>query len=73
MKTFTDDKINATQKLTFELGGLGNNMRTGENAGLEQNLLFLQCSQELSFSGLFNYLPHKPDFKRPRERSPLKT
>ena len=52
MKAFTDDKINVNEKLKFVTGKVENLVRKGENAGYQHFLLFPQCFQKLSFSGL---------------------
>ena len=52
MKDFADDEINVTKKLNFILGKVKNIVGKGENAGYQHFLLFLQCYQKLSFSGL---------------------
>ena len=45
LKAFTDNKINVTQQLKFELGRVENIMGKGENAGYQHFLLSssLQC------------------------------
>ena len=50
LKTFTDDKINMTEKFKFVLGGVENIVGKGENAGYQHILLFLQM-----FSKSFSY------------------
>ena len=49
LKTFTDDKINATEKFKFALGRVENIMGKGENSGYQHFLLFQQCFQKASF------------------------
>ena len=52
LKAFAEDKISVTQKLKFKLGRVENNVGKGENAGYQHFLLFPQCFQKASFSGL---------------------
>ena len=52
LKVFADNKTNATQKLKFVLGRVENIVGKGENAGYQHFLLFPQCFQEATFSGL---------------------
>ena len=51
-KAFADDKINVTDKLNFILGRVENIVGKGENADYQHFLLFPQCFQKLSLSGL---------------------
>ena len=53
LKALAGDKINITQKQKFLLGWVENIVGKGENAGYQQFLLFPQCFQKASFSGLF--------------------
>ena len=52
LKTFEDDKINMTKNLNFSLGRVENIVVKGENAGFQHFLLFQQCFQKASLSGL---------------------
>ena len=52
LKAFTDDKLDVTPKLKFGMGKVENILGNGENAGCQCSLLFLQCFQRPSFSGL---------------------
>ena len=52
LKAFADDKINVTHKLKFALARERNIVRKGENAGHQHFLLFPQCLQNTTFSGL---------------------
>ena len=52
LEAFADGKINATQKLKFALGGVENIVGKGKNAGYRHFLLFPQCFQKATFSGL---------------------
>ena len=47
LKAFADNKINGTQKLKFDVGGVENTVGKGENAGYQHFLLFPQCFQRL--------------------------
>ena len=51
-KAFADDKIDGTEKLKFVLGRVENIVGEEENAGYQHFLLFPQCFQKTSFSGL---------------------
>ena len=52
VKAFADDKINVTEKLKFVLGRVENMVGKGENAGYQHFLLFPQCFQKDSYTGL---------------------
>ena len=53
LKAFADDKEKKKKKkLKFALGRVENIVGKGENAGYKHFLLFLQCFQKASFSGL---------------------
>ena len=52
LKAFADDKIKVTEKLKFVLGRVENTVGKGENAGYQHFLLFPQCFQKASFSGV---------------------
>ena len=51
-RAFAENKSNVTQNLKIVLGRVENIVGIGENAGYQHFLLFLQCFQKLSFSGL---------------------
>ena len=51
-KAVTDDNVNVAQKQKFCLGWVENIAGKGENAGYQHFLLFPQCFQKASFSGL---------------------
>ena len=50
-KAFADDKVNATQKLKFNLGRVESIVGKGENAGYQHFLHFPQCFQRVLFQG----------------------
>ena len=52
LKALADDKINAIKPLKFVLGRLEKIVGNGQNAGYQHFLLFPQCFQKASFSGL---------------------
>ena len=52
-KVFADDNSNVYQKLKLALGRVENIVGKGENAGYQHFLLFPQCFQNPSSSGLF--------------------
>ena len=52
MKAIADDKINVTQILNFDIGRVENIVGKGGNAGYQHFVLFPQCFQKPSFSGL---------------------
>ena len=52
MKAFADDKINEAEKLNFVLGRIENTVGKGENSGSQHFLLFPECFQKSSSSGL---------------------
>ena len=52
LKAFADDKINVTEKMKFVYRKIENIEGKGENAGYQHFLLFQQCFQNTSFSGL---------------------
>ena len=52
LKAFAVDKSNLTEKLKFVLGKVENIVGKGENAGHQHFLLFPQCVQKTSFTGL---------------------
>ena len=52
LKAFADNKININKKLKFDLERIENILGKGENAGYQHFLLFPQCFQKFSFSGL---------------------
>ena len=49
-KAFADVKINGTQKLKFDLGGVKNIVEKGENADDQHSLLFPHCFQKVTVS-----------------------
>ena len=49
---FAEDKINSAQRMRFVFHRVGNIVGKGENAGNQHFLLFLQCIQKASLSGL---------------------
>ena len=51
LKTFTDDKINATQKLKFVMAWAENIVGKEENAGYQHFLLFQQFFESFLFQG----------------------
>ena len=53
LKASSDDKINVTENLKFDLGKAENIMGKGQNAGYQQFLLFRQCFQKLAFPEVF--------------------
>ena len=56
MKAYADDKINVTQTLKCAMGRTENTVGKGENAGLQHFLVFPQCFQKATFSGLLKVL-----------------
>ena len=52
LKAFADDKLNLAEKLKFILGRVENIMGKGENAGYQHFLIFPQCFQKASITGL---------------------
>ena len=52
LKALADDKINVTEKLKFDLERVENIVGKGENAGNQDFLLFPQCFQRASYTGL---------------------
>ena len=52
LKAFADDKINVTEKLKFLLQRVENIVGKGENAGHKHFLLFPQCFQKDSYTGV---------------------
>ena len=54
LKVLAQDKINMTENLNYFFGRLENIVGKGENAGYQHFLLFPQCFQMDSFSGLLN-------------------
>ena len=52
LKVFAEDNINVNKKFQFVLGRVENIVGKGENAGYQHFLLFPQCFQKASFSGL---------------------
>ena len=52
LKALTNAKSYVTHLLEFDLHKVENIMGKGENAGYQHFLLFPQCFQKLSFSGL---------------------
>ena len=52
LKAFADDKMNLNEKLKVVLGREENIVRKEENAGDQHFLLFPQCFQKPSLSGL---------------------
>ena len=52
LKAFSDGKLNMTQKLKFILGRVENILGNGENVDYQHFLLFSQCFQKATFSGL---------------------
>ena len=55
LKAFADDKINVTQTLKFVLGRKEKIVGKGENAAYQHFLLFPQCFQKASVSGLLKF------------------
>ena len=53
LKAFADNKLSVNEKPKFGLGNVENIVGKGENAGYQHFLVFLQCFQNLSFSGPF--------------------
>ena len=51
-KALADNKIKVIEKLRIILGRVENIVRTGENAGYQQFLLFPHCFQKASVLGL---------------------
>ena len=51
-KAFADDKINETEKLKFILERIENIVGKGKTAGYQHFLLFTQCFQKASYTGL---------------------
>ena len=51
MKAFADDKIDATEKFKFVLGGVENNLGKGEKAGYQHFLLFHNVFKGLPYTG----------------------
>ena len=51
-KHFVDNTTNVAEKLETVLRGVKNNMGKRENAGYQHFLLFPQCFQKVSFTGL---------------------
>ena len=52
IEAFVDDNVNATQNLKFVLGRVDNIVGKGENGGYQHFLLFPQCFQKPSSTGL---------------------
>ena len=52
LKSFADDKINMIEKLKFVLGRVENIVGKGENAVYQHFLLFPQCFQKDTYTGL---------------------
>ena len=52
LKAFADDKIRLAKVMIFHLNRVENTVGKGENAGYQHFLLFPQCFQKVSFSGL---------------------
>ena len=52
LKANADDKIIVTEKFTFVLGRVENIVGKGENAGNQHFLLFQQCFQKASCTGV---------------------
>ena len=52
LKAFVDYKLNVNEKLYFGLERVQNIVGKGENASYQHFLLFPQCFQKLSFSGI---------------------
>ena len=52
MKAVADDKINVIERLKFVLQRIENIVVNGENAGYQCFLLYPQCFQKPSLSGL---------------------
>ena len=50
---FAQDKINVTHKMNFVVGSVEDIVGKGDNAGYQHCLLFPQCFQNVSLSGLF--------------------
>ena len=51
-KAFADDKSNVAEKLKYVWGSVENIVGKGGNSGFQHFLLFPQCFQKASFSGL---------------------
>ena len=51
MKALADDKINATQKLKFVMGGVENIVGKGENAGDQHFSFFHNVFKSFLFTG----------------------
>ena len=51
-KAFADDKLNVTEIIISVFVWTENIVGEGENAGYQHFLLFLQCFQKASFSGM---------------------
>ena len=49
LKAFADDKLNAIEKLKFNVCWVENMVGKGENAGFQHFLLFPLCFQKASF------------------------
>ena len=52
LKAFADDKLNVAEMVISALVRVENIVGKGENAGYQHYLLFPQCFQKASFSGL---------------------
>ena len=52
LKDFADNKLNVTYVTNFLTERVGNIVGKGENAGYQHFLLFPQCFQKASLSGL---------------------
>ena len=51
-KALAVDKINMTEKMKFIFGGVENSVGKGQNAGYQHFLLFPQCFQKTSYTGV---------------------
>ena len=52
LKAFADEKIKVIEKIEFGQGTVENTVGKGENAGCQHFLLFSQCFQKVSFTGV---------------------
>ena len=51
-KAFADDNLNVALIAKYVCGGVENELKKEENAGYQHFLLFPQCFQKASFTGL---------------------
>ena len=52
LKAFADDKLNIAKTTISHFDRVGNTVQKGEYAGYQHFLIFPQCFQKFSFSGL---------------------